>query len=77
MIGFQSAFEGMGGILTSFLVAQLILFGWRHTLWTYLLILPVFTLFTLFVPDIKPLEEEKKAEKVKIDKSFVAYIFLL
>lgn len=77
MIGFQSAFEGMGGILTSFLVAQLILFGWRHTLWTYLLILPIFTLFTLFVPDIKPLEEEKKAEKVKIDKSFVAYIFLL
>ncbi|WP_262508798.1 MFS transporter, partial [Ursidibacter maritimus] len=35
MIGFQSAFEGIGGILTSLLVASLIAGGWRQTLWVY------------------------------------------
>ena len=43
--GYQSAFEGMGGIVTSFLVAQLVAGGWRHTLWTYLIILPILLLF--------------------------------
>lgn len=77
MIGFQSAFEGAGGILTSFLVAYLVAGGWRHTLWTYLFIIPIFFLFSLFVPDIKPVEEVAKGEKTSIDKAFIGFMFLL
>ena len=75
MIGFQSAFEGAGGILTSFLVAYLVAGGWKHTLWTYLIIIPIFLFFSLFVPDIQPVEEaEEKKEKGTIDKGFIGFI---
>ena len=78
MIGFQSAFEGAGGILTSFLVAYLVAGGWKHTLWTYLIIIPIFLCFSLFVPDIQPVEEvEGKEEKTSIDKGFIGFMFLL
>ena len=78
MIGFQSAFEGAGGILTSFLVAYLVAGGWKHTLWTYLFIIPIFLFFSLFVPDIQPVEEaEGKEDKTTIDKGFIGYMVLL
>lgn len=79
MIGFQSAFEGMGGILTSLLVAQLVAGGWRHTLWTYLIILPIFVCFSLFVPDITPVNDQprKKGQKVSLDWYFLGLVALL
>jgi len=82
MIGYQSAFEGMGGIVTSFLVAYLVVGGWRHTLWTYLMVIPIFLLFTLFVPDLQneapELETTKQSKKpFRLDLSFVIYLFLL
>ena len=78
MIGFQSAFEGAGGILTSFLVAYLVAGGWKQTLWTYLIILPIILFFSLFVPDIEPVEEEGEKEgKTSIDTGFIGYMVLL
>ncbi len=78
MIGFQSAFEGAGGILTSFLVAYLVAGGWKQTLWTYLIILPIILFFSLFVPDIEPVEEEGGKEgKTSIDTGFIGYMVLL
>ena len=78
MIGFQSAFEGAGGILTSFLVAYLVAGGWKQTLWTYLIILPIILFFSLFVSDIEPLEEEGGKEgKTSIDTGFIGYMVLL
>lgn len=78
MLGYQSAFEGMGGIVTSFLVAQLVAGGWRHTLWTYLIILPILLLFSLFIPDVHPSNQKTtNKEKVKIDKNFFVFIGLL
>ncbi|MET3558529.1 MFS family permease [Streptococcus rupicaprae] len=80
MIGFQSAFEGIGGILTSLLVASLIAGGWRQTLWVYLIILPVLLLFSLFVPQIngrKIAEQSNQVAKVKIDRTFWGFIVLL
>ncbi|MGT2756622.1 MFS transporter [Streptococcus ovuberis] len=79
MIGFQSAFEGIGGIVTSLLVAQLIAGGWRQTLWVYLIILPVLLLFSFFVPNIGSPRtvEARQHTKIKIDKAFLLLIVLL
>ena len=78
MLGFQSAFEGAGGILTSFLEAYLVAGGWKQTLWTYLIILPIILFFSLFDPDIEPVEEEGGKEgKTSIDTGFIGYMVLL
>ncbi|MEY8461851.1 MFS transporter [Streptococcus merionis] len=79
MIGFQSAFEGMGGILVSFVVAQLIMNGWRSTLWVYLIILPIGLVFSLFVPEIETFKDKaaRSAVKVKLDSYFWGYVLLL
>lgn len=52
MIGFQSAFEGIGGMTISFLVGQLLKISWQTSFWVYIAALPAFVLFALFVPDI-------------------------
>lgn len=80
MIGYQTAFEGMGGIVTSFLVALLVVGGWRQTLWTYLMVIPIFLLFSLFVPDKQAnrvLKTTKNSEAPRLDVSFWGYLLLL
>ncbi|MDA3972762.1 MFS transporter [Enterococcus thailandicus] len=52
LIGFQSAFEGIGGMSITFLVGQLLRFGWQASFWVYALALPMLLLFALFVPDV-------------------------
>ena len=54
VIGFQSAFEGIGGMLATLTVGQLMIFGWRTSLLVYGMALPIFVLFLLFVPEIMP-----------------------
>lgn len=70
LIGFQSAFEGIGGMTITFLVGQLLRFGWQASFWVYALALPMFILFALFVPDV-PYEDminrnQKKAAKTSL-----------
>jgi MFS family permease len=52
MIGFQSAFEGLGGMTATFAVGQLLKIHWQTSFWVYLSALPVLILFLLFVPNV-------------------------
>ena len=52
MIGFQSAFEGLGGMTATFAVGQLLKIDWQTSFWVYLSALPVLILFLLFVPNV-------------------------
>lgn len=78
MIGFQSAFEGLGGIVTSLIVAQLIAGGWRQTLWTYVMVVPIVLLFAVFVPDVAPDEKGKeRLHPAPLGKDFAIWLGLL
>ena len=50
--GFQSAFEGLGGIIITFIAGQLMRINWQAPFWTYGLALPILLLFMIFVPKI-------------------------
>ncbi|HFU5912381.1 TPA: MFS transporter [Enterococcus faecium] len=50
MIGFQSAFQGFGAALMTFVAGQLVQFGWQYTFLVYAISLPILILFVLFVP---------------------------
>ncbi|MGG5341389.1 MFS transporter [Enterococcus sp. AZ192] len=88
-IGFQSAFEGIGGMSLTFVVGQLLKINWQACFWIYLIVVPIFILFALFVPEISPdelspkrenksdSEQVKLIEKILSTKVFVSYICLL
>lgn len=52
MFGYQSAFEGLGGVTLTFIAGQLVRLGWQGIFWIYLLVIPVIILFILFVPAV-------------------------
>ncbi|WP_164507096.1 MFS transporter [Agrilactobacillus yilanensis] len=51
-IGFQSTFEGFGGVLVTFIAGQLVQINWHMSFWAYVITVPALILFTLFVPQI-------------------------
>ncbi|MBO0439458.1 MFS transporter [Candidatus Enterococcus ikei] len=79
VIGFQSAFEGIGGMIITFTVGQLLVMNWRGSFLAYLLALPILLLFTWFVPDVSKDGEEhnSEAKSQKIKPSTYGYIALL
>lgn len=79
VIGLQSAFEGIGGMLFTFFVGQLLIISWRFSFSVYLLALPILLVFSFFVPSIESVHlSEKKVNKMKpIDGTFVKYLLLL
>lgn len=68
IIGFQSAFEGIGGMIITFTVGQLLRMNWRLSFLAYGLALPIFLLFTWFVPNVsrETDENERKVENERI-----------
>lgn len=66
MIGLQSAFEGIGGMLITFSVGQLLLVDWKLSFLVYAIALPILLLFQWFVPDIG--ERNEHTERVESDK---------
>ena len=50
MIGFQSAFQGFGAALMTFVAGQLVQFSWQYTFLVCAISLPILILFVLFVP---------------------------
>jgi len=62
LIGFQSIFEGLGGVLVTFIAGQLMNFGWHASFWAYLITIPALIFFTLFVPKIPTIKPTVKAE---------------
>jgi MFS family permease len=79
VIGLQSAFEGIGGMLITFLVGQLLVTGWRYSFMVYALAIPILFLFGLFVPDIRPTTSNEKAAKTgpTIHRTLIYYLILL
>ena len=79
VIGLQSAFEGIGGMLITFLVGQLLVTGWRYSFMVYALAIPILFLFGLFVPDIRPTtsNETKAKTGLTIDRTLIYYLILL
>ncbi|MFS1180764.1 MFS transporter [Enterococcus lactis] len=79
VIGLQSAFEGIGGMLITFLVGQLLVINWRISFGAYLLALPVFFLFSRFVPEIHPNKEPQKVQlkTSKASPRFLVFLLLL
>lgn len=68
--GFQSAFEGLGGIIITFIAGQLMRINWQAPFWTYELALPILILFGLFVPNIP----KKKTVQLEQDEAKEALI---
>lgn len=77
MIGLQSAFEGIGGMMMTFLVGQLLMINWRVSFLAYGLALPIFCLFCLFVPKSTATEEAKEVTDEKADSLVWGYGMLL
>ncbi len=79
VIGLQSSFEGIGGMLITFSVGQLLIMNWRISFLAYGIALPVLLLFSFFVPAIQPTVPEKNtaAPKEKISHAVWSYVALL
>lgn len=79
VIGMQSAFEGVGGMLITFLVGQLLIVNWRFSFSVYLLALPILIVFSLFVPETKviPLKKKEEQKERPIDSELIKYIVLV
>ncbi|MBP1048387.1 MFS transporter [Enterococcus sp. BWM-S5] len=86
MIGLQSAFEGIGGMLITFSVGRLLLIDWKLSFLVYSIALPILFLFQRFVPDIGTTGQvgssvtamelaEQSAVKKKVP--ILLYVFLL
>lgn len=80
MIGLQSTFEGIGGMLLTFLVGQLLKIDWQVSFLAYALAFLVLILFNKYVPDIKKEEiiQQKSLDKsIKQSKNILLSILLL
>ncbi|WP_025684856.1 MFS transporter [Paenibacillus maysiensis] len=80
LIGFQSAFQGLGAALLTFLAGYLLSFGWHYSFLVYALAFPILVLFMMFVP--KPESygstvEEEAPQAFKTNKAIIGYAFFL
>ncbi|MFC6200616.1 MFS transporter [Lactiplantibacillus nangangensis] len=66
LIGFQSAFQGLGTAIMTYVAGQLLKTNWHVTFWIYAIILPILVLFILFVPS--PEKEGLQAQTKSSDK---------
>lgn len=86
VIGLQSAFEGIGGMLITFSVGRLLLWDWKLSFLVYGIVLPIIFLFQWFVPDINKSVKQVKQNSTETTKEYpesvkavpiVTYVFLL
>ncbi len=66
MIGLQSAFTGVGGMLSTFLVGQLLKINWQSAFLMYAIAIPLTILFMVFIPK----DEIKVQQAIKIIQQF-------
>ncbi|NVY96377.1 MFS transporter [Lactobacillus sp. DCY120] len=52
MLGLQSSFEVLGGVLSTFIAGQLVQFNWHLSFLAYAITLPTLILFACFVPAV-------------------------
>lgn len=80
--GLQASYEGIGGMIITFIAGQLININWQAPFYSYLLAVPVFFLFLFFVPKIENTTINKKEshrEKQQLKNYFplVKYVILV
>ncbi|MDO4669837.1 MAG: MFS transporter [Aerococcus sp.] len=79
VIGLQSAFEGIGAMLMTFIAGQLYMINWRASFIAYALALPILILFSFFIPDVTVTHPttHKYQEKSTLSRTFILYLVLL
>ncbi len=68
LFGFQSACEGLGGLAIVFIAGQLLKIDWQTSFLAYVIAIPVFILFAIFVPNVPTNEIIFKTETVNHKK---------
>ncbi|MBO0461587.1 MFS transporter [Enterococcus sp. DIV1298c] len=63
LIGFQSAFQGLGAAVMTFTAGRLLTFGWQKAFLVYLITIPIIFLFMAFVPEPSKKKETTSSEK--------------
>ena len=74
MIGMRTAFLNIGKALTTFISGYLIVYGVQYTFLVYALALPIFVLFSGFVPN--PKNNESKQISIKFHKETIILTLL-
>lgn len=83
LIGFQSAFQGLGAAVMTFAAGHLLNFGWQRAFLVYLIIIPIIFLFMMFVPEpqkaaaTEESSENKAASKTQLSSKTIGYGFLI
>lgn len=79
-IGFQSTFEGLGGVLVTFIAGQLVQINWHMSFLAYIITVPALILFAIFVPKITTEQESVKqsatAHSTRNNGKFAALLVL-
>jgi len=77
-LGFQSTFEGLGGVLVTFIAGQLVRFNWHMSFWAYVITVPAFVMFALFVPRIPKAQPQQKTaqQSSHLPKAIFGYLIL-
>ncbi|HLR67828.1 MAG TPA: MFS transporter [Virgibacillus sp.] len=73
MMGYNTAFSNIGGIVTMLLAGYLASFNWRVPFNVYWMGLGIFILVFLFLPKNKPIKPEKGKQKEKMPLSVFGY----
>ena len=63
MIGLRTAFLNIGKALTTFISGYLLIYGIQYTFLVYALVLPIFIIFLLFVPNAENVNNKKVSIK--------------
>ncbi|WP_265456440.1 MFS transporter [Enterococcus sp. HY326] len=77
MLGYQAAVQSLGQTLTTFVAGILVNYNWHYAFAIYFLAAVSFVLFLVYVPDVKPEEEQSASEeKVSTKQSVNSFVIL-
>jgi MFS family permease len=65
LIGFQGMVVGLGGLVVTFVSGQLVKINWQASFLAYLIAIPVFILFSVFVPSVSTTDILAKNSNLK------------
>ena len=77
MIGLRTAFLNIGKALTTFISGYLLIYGIQYTFLVYVLALPIFVIFLLFVPNAENVNNKKVSIKFHKETIFLTFLTFL
>jgi len=77
MVGFQNVTGSLGAAIASFLISWLITISWHAAFAVFFLVIPVFIVFTLFVPLPKDKNQEQGSAQPKKKQHITSEIVLI